>query len=287
MLTVTTIAALRERIRAWRGEGHSIGLVPTMGALHAGHLSLVRQARAGATRTVATIFVNPTQFAPGEDYSKYPRSPSADEALLRGESLDLLFMPEVAEMYAPNHSTRVRVEGLGDTLDGTFRPGHFEGIATVVTKLLLEALPDVAIFGEKDWQQLQVIRRLVRDLDAPVRIEAAPTVREADGLALSSRNAYLTPDERAIAPTLFRTIARVARTVADGGSPERECAHAVGELERAGFGRVDYVAVRDAESLEPVLDPSRPARVLAAARLGRARLIDNMQVPHPRTVPNP
>ena len=258
-----------------------------MGALHAGHLSLARHARALTTRTCATVFVNPTQFAPGEDFAKYPRNPSRDEAHLRSERVDLLFMPDVAEMYALDHSTRVRVEGLGDTLDGTFRPGHFEGVATVVTKLLLQALPDVAVFGEKDWQQLQVIRRLVRDLDVPVRIEAAPTVREADGLALSSRNAYLSPEERAVAPLLFRTITRVAQALAEGGSPERECARAVSDLERAGFGPVDYVTVRDAETLEPLLDPTRPARVLAAARLGRARLIDNVPIPQPETVPSP
>ncbi len=287
MVTVTTVAALRARIRDWRRAGDSIGLVPTMGALHAGHLSLIRHVRALTTRTCATVFVNPTQFAPGEDFAKYPRDPSGDEARLRSEGVDVLFMPDVSEMYAADHSTRVRVEGLGDTLDGTFRPGHFEGVATVVTKLLLQALPDVAVFGEKDWQQLQVVMRLVRDLDVPVRIEAAPTVREADGLALSSRNAYLTPEERAIAPALFSILTRVAVHVAAGGSPERECARAVGDLEQAGFGRVDYVTVRDAETLEPVHDPSRPARVLAAAWLGRARLIDNVPVSQPQTAPSP
>jgi len=250
-----------------------------MGALHAGHLSLMKRSRALATRTCATIFVNPTQFGPGEDFARYPRSPETDAALLAAEGTDLLFLPDAAEMYARDHATRVRVDGLGDTLDSTFRPGHFEGVATVVTKLLLQTLPDVAIFGEKDWQQLRVIARLVRDLDVPVRIEGAPIVREPDGLALSSRNAYLTPEERAAAPALFRTITEVARAVAGGAAPERECARAVAELERAGFGRVDYLTVRDAESLEPPVDPSRPSRVLAAAFLGRARLIDNVAVP--------
>jgi pantoate--beta-alanine ligase len=282
VLTVTTIVELREAIRGWRAGGESVGLVPTMGALHAGHLSLVRRVRALTTRTCATIFVNPTQFGPNEDFARYPRTPDADAALLRAEGADLLFMPGASEMYASDHATRVRVDGLGDTLDGTFRPGHFEGIATVVTKLLLQALPDVAVFGEKDWQQLQVIRRFVRDLDIPVRIEGAPIVREPDGLALSSRNAYLTPEERAVAPMLFRVITEVARAVAAGGSPESECARAVGVLEDAGFRKVDYVAVRDAESLEPLADHSsdttRPARVLAAAFLGRARLIDNVPV---------
>jgi pantoate--beta-alanine ligase len=278
LLTVTTVAALRERVREWRSAGDSIGLVPTMGALHEGHLSLVRRARTFSARVCATIFVNPTQFGPNEDFSHYPRTPDADAALLRHEGVDLLFMPTVAEMYASNHATRVRVEGLGDTLDGVFRPGHFEGIATVVTKLLLQALPDVAVFGEKDWQQLQVIRRFVRDLDVPVRIEGAPIVREPDGLALSSRNAYLTAEERAVAPTLFRTIGEVARAVSAGASPEPECARAVGALRSAGFGNVDYVTVRDAESLEPDADATRPRRVLAAAFIGRARLIDNVPV---------
>jgi pantoate--beta-alanine ligase len=279
MITVTTVSALRDQIRTWRAAGDSIGLVPTMGALHAGHYSLVRRARARATRTCATIFVNPKQFGPNEDYARYPRSPGADAAALRSEGADLLFMPDAREMYAPDHATSVRVDGLGDTLDGVFRPGHFEGIATVVTKLLLQALPDVAVFGEKDWQQLQVITRLARDLDLPVRIEAGPTVREPDGLALSSRNAYLTPEERPVAPVLYRTITDVARAVAVGASPDAECARAIGALERAGFGRVDYVTVRDAETLEPPLDAARPRRVLAAAFLGRARLIDNVPVP--------
>jgi pantoate--beta-alanine ligase len=278
MITVTSIVALRERIRDWRREGESIGLVPTMGALHEGHLSLMRHSRAAATRTCASIFVNPTQFGPHEDFASYPRTQRADEDALRAEGVDLLFMPSLSEMYPPGHSTRVRVGPLGETLDGTFRPGHFEGIATVVTKLLLQALPDVAVFGEKDYQQLRVIERLVRDLDVPVRIEGVPTVRETDGLALSSRNAYLTKEERAIAPTLHRSIRAVAQAVAEGSAPDRAAASEAAALERAGFARVDYVTVRDAETLEPVTDASRPARVLAAAWLGRARLIDNVPV---------
>jgi len=276
VLTVTTVAALRAQVRAWRAGGDTFGLVPTMGALHAGHLSLVRRARALSTRVCATIFVNPMQFAPHEDFGRYPRTPDADARLLRDEGTDLLFLPEVAEMYAPDHATRVRVEGIGDTLDGVFRPGHFEGVATVVTKLLLQALPDVAVFGEKDWQQLQVIRRCVGDLNIPVRIEGAPIVREPDGLALSSRNAYLTPAERAVAPTLHRVLTEVARAVSAGAPSEPACARAVAALQATGFGKVDYVTVRDAESLEPSDDASRPRRVLAAAFLGRTRLIDNV-----------
>jgi pantoate--beta-alanine ligase len=279
---VTSIEALRGRVSAWRAQGDTVALVPTMGALHEGHLTLVRTARERARRVIVSIFVNPTQFAPGEDFASYPRQESADRDLLRREKTDLLFMPSVEEMYPGGHATRVQVGGPALTLENDHRPGHFDGVATVVAKLLLQALPDVALFGEKDYQQLLVIRRMALDLDVPVRIEGVPTVREADGLALSSRNAYLTPAERAIAPSLLRTISAVARAVAEGGSPEREAALAVDALVRAGFRKVDYVAVRDAESLDPVNGPasdaSRPARVLAAAWLGRARLIDNVPV---------
>jgi len=281
-----SIEALRGRVSVWRAHGNTVALVPTMGALHEGHLTLVRTAREKARRVVVTIFVNPTQFAPGEDLASYPRQERADAELLRAAGADLLFMPSVEEMYPGGHSTRVRVDGPAETLESEFRPGHFDGVATVVAKLLLQALPDVALFGEKDYQQLLVIRRMVRDLDVPVRIDGVPTVREADGLALSSRNAYLTPAERAIAPTLHRTISAVARAVAEGGSPEREASLAADTLVRVGFRKVDYVAVRDAETLEPLTDyvidsvgdASRSARVLAAAWLGRARLIDNVPV---------
>jgi pantoate--beta-alanine ligase len=278
MEIVTSVAALRERIYGWRKRGESIAFVPTMGALHAGHLALVRAARQRASRTCVSIFVNPMQFAPGEDFAAYPRQEAADQELLRSESADLLFMPSVAEMYPPGHATRVRVEGVAHTLEHEFRPDHFDGVATVVAKLLLQVLPDLALFGEKDYQQLLVVRRMVRDLDMPIRVEGVPTVREGDGLALSSRNAYLTAEERAVAPALHRTIRAVARAVAGGAPPERESALAVDSLLRAGFRKVDYVAVRDAETLAPVADTSRPARVLAAAWLGRARLIDNVPV---------
>jgi pantoate--beta-alanine ligase len=278
MQIVTTISELRHQIGGWRNARDTIALVPTMGALHEGHLSLVRVARRRAKRVCATIFVNPTQFALGEDFAKYPRKESADQDLLSAERTDLLFMPSVDEMYPAEHTTRVRVGGPALTLEEEFRPAHFEGVATVVAKLLLQALPDVALFGEKDYQQLMVIRRMVRDLDLPVRIEGVPTVREADGLALSSRNAYLTAEERRAAPALHRTIDAAARAVAAGASPDGEIARAIIALEGAGFRKVDYVAVRDAETLEPVADATRPARVLAAAWLGRARLIDNVPV---------
>jgi pantoate--beta-alanine ligase len=278
MKTVTTIHDLRAQVRAWRQAGETVGLVPTMGALHEGHLALVRHARAKTMRTCATLFVNPTQFAPGEDFDSYPRTEAEDAAQLTREKVDLLFQPATAEIYPPGHVTKVRVEGLGDILEGECRPGFFTGVATVVTKLLLQALPDVAVFGEKDYQQLQVVKRLVRDLDVPVRIEAVATVRDADGLALSSRNAYLTANERKVAPALFGTISQVAENVARGAKPDAQAAWGIGQLERAGFAKVDYLTVRDAATLAPVADASRPARVLAAAWLGRTRLIDNVPV---------
>jgi pantoate--beta-alanine ligase len=278
MRTVTTIRDLRAAVRAWRQAGETVGLVPTMGALHAGHLALVHHARAKTMRTCATLFVNPTQFGPGEDFAAYPHSEAEDAAKLTKEKVDLLFQPGELEIYPPGHVTRVRVEGLGDILEGECRPGFFTGVATVVTKLLLQSLPDIAVFGEKDYQQLQVVRRLVHDLDIPVRIEAVATVRDGDGLALSSRNAYLKPAERQIAPVLFGTISQVAENVARGAKPEAQAAWGVGQLERAGFTRIDYLTVRDAATLARVTDASRPARVLVAAWLGATRLIDNVPV---------
>ncbi|MFQ5765261.1 MAG: pantoate--beta-alanine ligase [Rhodospirillales bacterium] len=275
---MTTIPDLRERVDAWRRAGETVGLVPTMGALHEGHLALIRHSRAKAMRTCVTLFVNPTQFGEGEDFASYPRDEAEDMARLEAERADLLFLPSADEIYPPGHATRVRVDGLGDILEGEFRPGFFEGVATVVTKLLLQALPDLAVFGEKDYQQFRVITRMTRDLDIPVRIEAVATVREPDGLALSSRNAYLTADERTIAPVLFGTISQVAETVARGAPPDEQAAWGKEQLDRAGFGKIDYLTVRDAETLEPVADASRPARVLAAAWLGQARLIDNVPI---------
>lgn len=269
---------MRARVAVWRSEREQIALVPTMGALHAGHLSLVRRARTLAGRTCVTLFVNPTQFAPHEDLDVYPRNEAADTAVLAAEGADLLFAPDVMEMYPEGDATRVSVRGLGDELEGTFRPGFFTGVATVVTKLVVQALPDAAVFGEKDYQQLQVIKRLVRDLHIPVHIEAAETVREADGLALSSRNAYLSPDERAIAPALHHTLATVASAVADGADIDEQERRAAAALLNAGFAKVDYVAVRDAATLAAWTDRTRPGRVLAAARLGRTRLIDNVAV---------
>lgn len=276
---VRRVDELRALVRGFRTAGETVALVPTMGALHAGHLALVRAAQAECRRVVATIFVNPTQFGPNEDFHSYPRDEPGDLAKLESVGADAVFIPTVEEMYRPGASTTVTVAGLTEDLCGRFRPGHFAGVATVVTKLLLQALPDVALFGEKDYQQLLVIKRLVRDLDIPVRVIGVPTVREADGLALSSRNAYLSPEQRQIAPVLHQVLARIARLLAQGAEAAPLLAEGRAELQRAGFGPVQYLEARDAETLEPVARAARDARVLAAAYLGKVRLIDNVPVP--------
>jgi pantoate--beta-alanine ligase len=273
---VRTVADLRDRVRAWRKAGASVGLVPTMGALHEGHLALVRQVRALTDRACISLFVNPTQFGPNEDYTIYPRDESSDAAKLMAVGADMLFAPDAEEMYPEGAATRVSVTGLADMLEGEHRPGFFTGVATIVSKLLLQALPDIAVFGEKDYQQLLVVRRMVTDLWIPTRIEAVPTVREVDGLALSSRNGYLTPEQRQVAPTLHRTLDAVASGVASGADAVDRAEWGEAELLRAGFDAVDYVAVRDAETLALWQGPTRPGRVLAAARLGPTRLIDNV-----------
>ena len=278
--TVRTIPALRERIAAWREADESVALVPTMGALHAGHLSLVALARSRCRRVVVSLFVNPTQFAANEDLSAYPRDEAGDAAKLAREGVELLFAPSAGEMYPQGFATQVTVSALTRHLCGPHRPGHFEGVATVVTKLLLQALPDVAVFGEKDWQQLQVIRRRALDLNLPVEILGAPTVREPDGLAMSSRNAYLTQEERRIAATLNCVLAEIARAVAQGEPCRAAEEKALRRLLEQGFTSVDYVTVADAETLQPIDRlGARPARAFAAARLGRTRLIDNLPIP--------
>jgi pantoate--beta-alanine ligase len=277
---VRTVAELRARIGDWRAAGERVGLVPTMGALHEGHLSLVRLAKQHAARAVASLFVNPTQFGPNEDFEAYPRSEARDAELLASVGCDLLYAPAASEMYPPGFSTTVSVGGVTAPLDGAARPGHFAGVATVVTKLLLQSGADVAVFGEKDYQQLQVIRRLVRDLDIPVEILGAPTARAPDGLALSSRNAYLTAAERQVAPELHRTLAAAVEALHAGRAAAEVEAEAARRLTAAGFSRIDYVEVRDAADLAG-LGPgpiTPPARILAAAVLGKARLIDNLQV---------
>lgn len=278
---VRTVADLRERVRAWRGEGLRIGLVPTMGALHEGHLSLVRASMRDCDRTVVSIFVNPTQFAPSEDFDAYPRGEAEDLAKLAALGAHLAFAPDRAEMYADGFATTVTVSGVSEGLCSLTRPHFFQGVATVVTKLLLQCLPDRAYFGEKDYQQLQVVRRLARDLDIPVEIVGAPTVREPDGLALSSRNAYLTAEHRATAPALYRTMCAVAERIAGGEAVAAALARGRDELAGAGFDPIDYLELREAGTLAPisgVWDRATPARVLAAAYLGRTRLIDNIPV---------
>lgn len=272
---------LRRVVAAWRAAGLRIGLVPTMGALHAGHLSLVTLALARADRVVASIFVNPTQFGPAEDFAAYPRAEAEDAARLAAAGCHLLYAPDAAAMYPAGFATTVTVEGVSRGLCGDHRPGHFEGVATVVTKLLLRVLPDVAVFGEKDYQQLQVIRRLVADLDIPVEIVGGPTVREADGLALSSRNAYLTAGERAVAPTLYRVMTACVDALDPGHAAAPVLEAGIRRLMAAGFTEVEYLALRDAETLAPLdaRPADRPARLLAAARVGRTRLIDNLPVP--------
>jgi pantoate--beta-alanine ligase len=260
---VTTIAQLRAHVAAWRQSGQRVGLVPTMGALHAGHLFLVEESRKRAERTVVSIFVNPTQFAPYEDFDRYPRALKADAAKL-GESADLIFAPAVTEMYPQGYATKIEIGGPSQGLETDFRPHFFAGVATVVGKLLIAAQPDIAVFGEKDYQQLLVIRRLATDLALPVEIIGAPIVREPDGLAMSSRNAYLKPAERAVAGKM-NIILRNATSEAQ----------ATRALIDAGFDSVDYVAIRDAATLGAAGDD--PRRILAAAKIGATRLIDNME----------
>jgi pantoate--beta-alanine ligase len=279
---VRTVDELRTRVAAWRKSGRTVGLVPTMGALHEGHLTLVRTALVRCDQVIVTLFVNPTQFGPKEDFAAYPRDEGRDAALVAAAGAHLLYAPTVETMYPAGSATTVTVARLTEGLCGDHRPGHFAGVATVVAKLLVQAAPDRAFFGEKDYQQLQIIRRLATDLFLPVEIVGVPTVRESDGLALSSRNAYLSPAERAVAPALFRTITAAAARLADGAPrAEDEIAWAKEELLRAGFARVDYVDVRDAETLSRLGAVNGPARVFAAAWIGRTRLIDNVTVPQP------
>jgi pantoate--beta-alanine ligase len=281
---VRTVEELRARLGHWRTAAATVGLVPTMGALHAGHLALVRTALAECERVIVTLFVNPTQFGPKEDLAAYPRDEARDAALVGDAGAHLLFAPAVDIMYPAGSATSVAVARLSEGLCGDHRPGHFAGVATVVTKLLVQALPDRAYFGEKDYQQLQVIRRLAVDLFLPVEIVGVPTVREPDGLARSSRNVYLSPAERAVAPALHATISAVARRLAGGKTPAApEIERAKAELAKAGFARVDYVDVRDAATLAPIEVVTGAARVLAAAWLGRTRLIDNVPVEAPRS----
>ncbi|GHD43798.1 pantothenate synthetase [Thalassobaculum fulvum] len=271
--------AVRRRVEAWRAAGETVALVPTMGALHEGHRTLVRSARAGADRVVVSIFVNPRQFAPTEDFATYPRTENADLEALTEEGADLAWVPAPDVVYPPGFETTVKAGPLGQPMEGAHRPGFFDGVATVVAKLFALVRPHRAYFGEKDFQQLLVVSRMALDLDLGVEVVPVPTVREADGLALSSRNVHLSPEDRAVAPALHRTMARMAARLADGASaPEAEIAWGRERILEAGFAGVDYLDIRDPRTLEPVTRAGVPARILVAARLGTVRLIDNVSV---------
>ena len=283
MESVTTIAAVRERVARWRRDGLRVAFVPTMGNLHAGHVSLIEAARRHGERFVASIFVNPMQFGPNEDFAHYPRTPDADARMLAAAGCSLMFTPEASEIYphGAERGARVEVPGLSRILEGEFRPGHLEGVSTVVAKLFHIVAPQVAVFGDKDFQQLTVIRRMVVELCMPIEIIAAPTVRDADGLAMSSRNQYLTTAERALAPLIYATLQAAAQRLRAGDADltgiERSGLTA---LERAGF-TPEYFAVRSAADLTAPAGSTRELVVLTAARLGKARLIDNVQLTRP------
>ena len=277
---MTQLDPLRRALRALKADGE-VALVPTMGALHEGHLTLVREAAKRAAHVVVSIFVNPRQFGANEDLATYPQQLEADRTLLAAEGVSLLWAPPAAAMYPPGYATNVSVSGVSEGLCGSARPGHFDGVATVVCKLFNQIGPDLALFGEKDWQQLAVIRRMARDLDLilpkPEAIIGVPTVREADGLARSSRNAFLTPDQRQAAAALPRAMQTAIAAIRDGGSVPDALAALQAELALAGFGAVDYAELRDAETLALLAEPgTAPARLLVAARIGATRLIDNI-----------
>lgn len=272
---VRTVKDLRKQVAKWRDSGKSVALVPTMGALHDGHLALVKLAKKKADRAIVSIFVNPTQFAPTEDLARYPRDEQGDCAKLASVGTDLVWAPTVAEMYPEGYSTSVLPGSAAADLEGAIRPHHFGGVATVCCKLFSQATPDIAIFGEKDYQQLTVLRQMVRDLNLPLKLIGAKTERAKDGLALSSRNAYLSAEERKIAPALYAAISELAHNVGKGADIPSGIVAAKRKVIAAGFQSVDYIEVRDADTLAPP-GSGRPLRVLAAARLGKTRLIDNV-----------
>ena len=277
--TVRRVTGLREVVAGWRSAGARVGLVPTMGALHAGHVALVRRAREDCGRVVASLFVNPIQFNKPGDLKGYPRDEASDAAKFEAEGVDLLFAPDVAEVYTEGFATKVSVPALSDCLCGLARPGHMDGVATVVAKLLNQCQPDVAYFGEKDFQQLQIIRRMTADLNIPVEIVAVPTVRESDGLALSSRNLLLSPEQRAVAPAMHRVLRAAADQLAGGGpAAEPVIAAARTAIVAAGVEGLDYLELRAEADLAALERADRPARLFAAAWLGGVRLIDNVPV---------
>ena len=278
MEVVRTIAELRQHTSRWRIAGQTIGLIPTMGALHNGHLSLIKLAQEKCDRVIATIFVNPRQFLPNEDFDEYPRNEESDIQKLIEMGVDLLFAPKAPEMYQPDASTTVVISKLTDCLCATSRPGFFDGVGTVVTKLLIQALPDLAIFGEKDYQQLLVIKRLTRDLDIPVEIIGAPTIREADGLAVSSRNVFLSQTNRETASKVFEILKKTATAIAQGNDVLVACEEARTELILAGFSEIDYFEARHSETLELIQNFENSGRLFAAVWLGPTRLIDNLEI---------
>ena len=273
-----TVDVLRHFVKVTRARGGRIALIPTMGALHAGHIELVREGLKRADTAIVTIFVNPAQFGPNDDFSAYPRTWDADIQKITAAGAHGVFAPSVAEMYPDGFSTNISMKGASEPLEGEHRPGHFDGVATVVAKLLLQALPDVALFGEKDWQQLQVIRRLVADLNIPVAIEGIPTVRDENGLALSSRNAYLTPAQYKVAIRLNKILFAMAEKLRSGGSLQAALYGGHVEFAKAGFDSIDYLEIRDAYTLRQVGAGTKDLRILAAVRVGKARLIDNVGV---------
>ncbi len=273
-----TLTDLRANTASWHSEGLTVGMIPTMGALHDGHLALVEEARRRVDRVVATIFVNPTQFGPKEDFTAYPRTEASDVAKLATLGVEAVFAPNATEMYPPGHATTISLAGPALGLETDYRPHFFAGVATVVAKLLLGGFPDIAMFGEKDYQQLLVVRQMVKDLRLPTEIVALPTVREPDGLALSSRNAYLSPDERRTAPKLASVLNETAAAIRAGGDHAHHLRHGFNALESAGF-RPDYLELRNAETLaSPAESSGEPLRLLVAAWLGKTRLIDNIAV---------
>ena len=273
-----SVSEIRALVAEWKASGARVGVVPTMGALHEGHLSLARQAHAECDRVIVTIFVNPKQFNNAQDLEKYPRTEDADAALLSGVPVDAIFAPLPDEVYPPGFATTVSVAGVAEPLEGAMRPGHFDGVATVVTKLFGMTRADRAYFGQKDWQQLQVVQRLVADLNLPVEIVACETLREGDGLAMSSRNARLSAKARAVAPALLAAMQQAAQSIRAGHAPEQALDAARQQVLAAGFERVEYIELRDPQSLLPADDPTRPLRMLAAAWLDGVRLIDNIAV---------
>lgn len=278
MEIVKTVADLRARVDGWKAAGNAVGVVPTMGALHEGHLSLVRAARAGAGKVIVTIFVNPKQFNNAEDLKKYPRTLEADAALLAAEGVDVVFAPDPDEVYPAGFATSVSVAGVSEPLEGVHRPGHFDGMAVVVLKIFGMTRADRAWFGQKDWQQLQVIRRFSADLNLAVEVIGAETVRDADGLALSSRNARLSPEARGIAPSLYWAMISAAADIRDGEPVDEVLEEAREAVLAAGFDKVEYLDLRTAALLEPMKRFDGPARLLAAAWLDGVRLIDNIPV---------